>query len=149
MFDCVKKIKLINSDNIDLTDTILREIQIQKIASSYGFSPKILSASIVDDEYHIVMEQIDAVSLAEKYGIEPNNIPMEYWTQIKSMLNLLFDMEGIEYVDISPHNFIEINNKIYLINFTDAFYTSKSNSIPTNLFLKNFLDKSKQIFKFI
>ncbi len=51
--------------------------------------------------------------------------------------NMLLVREGIEYIDITPYNFIELNNKIYLIDFGHARFRTKSKSI--NWFLKRFL----------
>lgn len=149
MTNYIKTIKLVNSNGIDITNEIKNEIKLQHIASSYGFSPKIISTWIKDGEYHIEMEKIDALCLADKYGDKPEHIPKHYWYQIKSILNFLFYRENIEYVDITPYNFIEKNNKLYLIDFGHAFYTSGlniKNYIPSNWFLRDFLDQSKQIF---
>jgi len=96
------------------------------------------------------MEKINAMCLADKYGDKPYDIPKHYWYQIKS-ISLLFYREGMEYIDITLYNFIEKNDKIYLIDFGHAFYSSKinlSNSIPSNWFLRDFLEHSKQIYKY-
>ncbi len=151
MSSFIKIIKLVNSNGIDITNSIEQEIELQKVASSYGFTPKILSTCIKGDKYHIEMEKIDAMCLADKYGDKPDDIPKYYWYQIKSIISLLFNREGIEYIDITPYNFIEKNDKIYLIDFGHAFYTSKlnrSNSIPSDWFLRDFLDHSKQIYEY-
>jgi tRNA A-37 threonylcarbamoyl transferase component Bud32 len=149
MTNFIKTIKLVNSNGIDTTDLIEREIKLQQVASLYGFTPKIISTWIKDGEYHIEMEKIDTMCLADKYGDKPDDIPKHYWHQIKSIINLLFYREGIEYIDITPYNFIEKNDQIYLIDFGHAFYTSrlnKQNLIPSNWFLRDFLDQSKEIY---
>ena len=121
MTNFIKTIKLFNSKGIDITDSIEREIKLQKISSSYGFTPKIISTWINDGVYYIEMEKIDTMCLADKYGETSDDIPKKYWYQIKSIINLLFYREGIEYIDITPYNFIEKNDKIYLIDFGHAY----------------------------
>ncbi len=146
-----KKIPIINKKGINVEHNILNEIKLQKIASTYGFTPKILDVVKTEGEYHISMEHIEEECLANKYGEEPEDIPKQYWNQIKSILNVLFDREGIEYIDITPYNFIEKDNKLYLIDFGHAFLTPKLNPkklIPTNWFLRDFLDRTKQVWEF-
>lgn len=54
------------------------------------------------------------------------------------MVRTLFEEEGIEYIDITPYNFLENEGELYMIDFGDARY------IPTNIemdwFLKEFLE---------
>jgi len=112
------------------------EIELQTIASKYGFSPKILNTDFTNTECHITMSKL-GMCLADKYGDNPKNIPKEFWTQIQSIVRTLYEVEGIEYVDITPYNFIEQNKLIYIIDFGDAYYTKGKESI--NWFLKEFL----------
>jgi len=142
-----KKIPIINKKNINVESAILNEIEIQRIASTYGFTPKILNVTKNDFEYQIQMELIEAECLANKYGEEPCDIPEQYWNQMKSIVSILFYREGIEYIDITPYNFIEKNNKIYLIDFGHAFYTPEPNALlpPTNWFLSDFMDRTQQV----
>jgi hypothetical protein len=49
-----------------------------------------------------------------------------------------YDNEGIEYIDITGYNFIEKDNKIYIIDFGDAEYSKKWKK--TNWFLEEFLN---------
>jgi len=112
------------------------EVELQKIASSYGFSPRVLSHNKLDDSSFIMMEDLEAECLADVYGENPDNIPLWIWDEIRSMVTALFDQEGIEYVDITPYNFIEKDNRIYMIDFGDAKYTNGE----VNWFLSEFLD---------
>lgn len=153
MTNFIKTIKLFNSKGIDITDSIELEIKLQKISSSYGFTPKIISTWINDGVYYIEMEKIDTMCLADKYGETPEDIPKKYWYQIKLIINLLFYREGIEYIDITPYNFIEKNDKIYLIDFGHAYLSDKT-SVPVpvpvqpqNWFLKDFLE-NKELMEF-
>jgi tRNA A-37 threonylcarbamoyl transferase component Bud32 len=85
----------------------------------------------------IIMEHLDEMCIADKYGEDPSKIPKIIWDQIRIILNILYHNEAIEYIDITGYNFIEKDGKVYIIDFGDAKY-SKSN-IEINWFLKYFL----------
>jgi len=120
-----------------------REIEMQEISSKYGFSPKIINSKIIfnkeDNKYigNITMEHIKEMCLADKYGEDPQNIPKIIWDQIRIILKILYNEEGIEYIDITGYNFIEKNGKVYIIDFGDAIYSKKDKEI--NWFLNYFL----------
>jgi tRNA A-37 threonylcarbamoyl transferase component Bud32 len=122
---------------------ITREIEMQEIAATYGFSPKIINSKITynkeDGKYigNITMENIFAMNIADKYGEDPVNIPKLIWDQIRTILKILYYEEGIEYIDITGYNFIEKNGKVYVIDFGDALYTKKDKEL--NWFLNYFL----------
>ena len=126
--------KNINKETVDL------EISMQKyISSKYDFTPKIYDIIYYDDKCHIHMEDLKELCLADKYGdkaehIYDNNI----WIQIHNIIRTLYESEGIEYIDITPYNFIEKNNKVYIIDFGHSYYNQKNNKI--NWFLQDFLD---------
>ena len=117
---------------------ICLEVEIQRWVYKYGFTPEIYDVDFADDECIISMEDLEEQCLADKYGDLPEHIPSKYWEQIRTILAILFEREGIEYIDITPYNFIEKNDKIYIIDFGDAYYTHKSKKV--NWFLKEVLD---------
>lgn len=82
------------------------------------------------------MEDLQEECLANTYGEDPEDIPEWIWDEIRRMLTVLLQEEGIEYVDITPYNFIEKDGKVYVIDFGDAKYTSGE----TNWFLQEFID---------
>jgi len=114
------------------------EVELQIVAYKYKFTPKIYDVSYQKDEAVISMENLNEMCIADKYGEDPKNIPKEYWNQIRKILETLLYEEGIEYIDITPYNFIEKENKIYIIDFGDAYYTTKRKGI--NWFLQDVLD---------
>jgi tRNA A-37 threonylcarbamoyl transferase component Bud32 len=114
--------------------TIENEVELQKVAIMYGYSPQIIA--VTDDE--IFMEDLEAPCLADIYGDEAAAIPEWIWDSIRTMLHSLYTYEGIEYTDITGYNFIEKDEKIYLIDFGHARY--KSRDKPMNWFLREFLD---------
>jgi serine/threonine-protein kinase RIO1 len=82
------------------------------------------------------MDRLDAPCLADVYGDDPKQIPKRIWQEIHNILIILYEREGIEYIDITSYNFIEYKNKIYIIDFGDALYTKEGH---INWFLKEFL----------
>lgn len=110
------------------------EIELQKVASIHGFSPKVLW----QDGLQFEMEKIEAPCLAETYGDEAASIPRRIWDQIAHILAALYECEGIEYIDITPFNFIEKDGKIWIIDFGHACYTATP-ARPENWFLREFL----------
>lgn len=111
------------------------EAELQSIASNnYGFTPRIHSI----EEDVVIMDKINGLCLAEKYTDDPKKIPMHIWQEIHRILLILFEREGIEYVDITSYNFMEDSEgKIWIIDFGHAYYTGKK---EVNWFLKEFLD---------
>ena len=105
---------------------INREIEMQEISSKYGFSPKIINSKITfnkeDSKYigNITMEHIKEMCIADKYGEDPQNIPKIIWDQIRTILKILYNEEGIEYIDITGYNFIDVLVKE---NLTPDFIT--------------------------
>lgn len=118
------------------TDTADKEVDIQVIVSKYGFCPKIISHTTIGNTCFVSMEHLEADCLADTYGEDPYDIPEWIWNDIRMMLRTLLDEEGIEYLDITPYNFIEKDNRIYVIDFGDADYVNGE----INWFLQEFLD---------
>ena len=114
--------------------TAQTEATLQRISAEYGFSPKVLC---VEDDV-IMMEDLEADTLYDIYGDEPSDVPDWIWDEIRTMVSTLYEEEGIEYVDITPYNFIEKDNRIYMIDFGDAKYTAGE----PNWFLGEFLEGS-------
>jgi len=122
---------------------ISREIEMQEISANYGFSPKIIKSEITfnkeDRKYigNITMENLNELCIADRYGEDPRNIPKIIWDQIRTIIRILYNEEGIEYIDITGYNFIEKKGKVYIIDFGDAIYTRKDREM--NWFLSYFL----------
>lgn len=114
------------------------EQELQEIAASHGFAPKIRG---IDGDV-VQMDAISGGCLADIYGDDPAAIPERVWERIGHMLTTLFEVEGIEYVDITAYNFMQDEDgKIWIIDFGDAFYTpkEKEGSGASNWFLQSIL----------
>ena len=115
------------------------EIELQKyVSEKYSFCPKIISCIYYDNYIEVTMEKINGLTLFEKYSDQAIDIPEIIWTQIRNIVSKLFYEDGIEYIDISPYNFIIKEEKVYIIDFGHAYWCNKDCKIK-NWFLKKFL----------
>jgi RIO-like serine/threonine protein kinase len=113
------------------TAATLLEIELQRIAATHGFAPRVLSQNNLEFE----MDNIGAPCLADVYGENATDLPNWIWKSIINILRTLYDYEGIEYIDITPYNFIEKDGKVWIIDFGHAYYAH-----PRNWFLKDLLN---------
>jgi len=120
------------------------EFELQTISAKYTFSPKIHEIFHTSTETIVCMDRVKGDILADIYGENPQDIPKDIWIKIHKILATLFDFEGIEYIDITPYNIMQIpDGSLQLIDFGDAYYTEPNRSDinrPQNWFLKDFLD---------
>ena len=76
--------------------------------------PKIIS---YDKEKEImVMHKINALNLSDMFGEKSSDIDEYYFDEIRTIIKTLSD-NGIEYPDITGYNFLEHDNKIWIIDF--------------------------------
>ena len=103
-------------DNIPAED-VAREVELQTRASKIGLSPNILHT---DHANFITMEYVDAMCLADMYGDSIDDVPDDIQNQILDILWVLYNTCHIEYVDITPYNFIENDGVVLIIDFGHA-----------------------------
>jgi len=72
----------------------------------------------------LIMRKIPEMSISDMYGEKFSNIPDYIIEQIRNIISTLY-YHGIEYPDITGYNFIEYQNKIWIIDFEHASYNSK------------------------
>lgn len=93
------------------------EIRLQKLASEMGLAPPIIET---DNETYMIMEKIPFMNVADMYGTTIRTLPHFVRHRIIDILRKLYDA-GIQYVDITPYNFIETKERMWIIDFGDAF----------------------------
>ena len=71
----------------------------------------------------MVMERLGGMSVSDMYGSEASCIDTEIFNKIRSIVQLLLD-HGVEYPDITGYNFMEDDDKIWVIDFGDARYVN-------------------------
>jgi len=117
------------------------EIELQEIAAKYGFAPRIhyVNGNVVQ------MDRIKGLCLADVYTDDPKMVPDWIWKEIHRILAVLFECEGIEYIDITSYNFVlEIDsNKVWIIDFGHAYYTKSTDGKAKNWFLRDVLEGEK------
>jgi RIO-like serine/threonine protein kinase len=96
---------------------IEREFRLQKISAERGHSPNVINT---DRETFIRMEHLYEDCLADKYGSRIQDIPAWIRKDIVEILWDLYDTCGIQYLDVSPYNFIEKNKQVWIIDFGHA-----------------------------
>jgi len=114
------------------------EIELQNIAASYEFTPKIYNTKFEKQKCTIEMENLQEMCLADKYGEKAKDIPEYFWDQIRNIIEILYTECNIEYIDITPYNFIEKDRKIYIIDFGHAYYSNKDGCV--DYFFNKFLN---------
>lgn len=113
------------------------EIAIHTIAATLGFTPPIHYNYWTDGNTYLGMTKINGMTLADFYGANIRDIPDSIWKQVHNIIQTLYN-NGIEYIDITPYNFmIDNNEKIWIIDFEHA------KQIKQNWFLNTFLNGNK------
>ena len=97
--------------------TICNEVELQTRAADAGFAPQILGT---DKETYIEMEKLDQMCIADMYGEDIDAIPTYIIEEIYVILERLYNQYDIEYIDVTPYNFIEYAGKIWIIDFGHA-----------------------------
>lgn len=131
---------IINKPNIlvkiidDSPEKIENELDLQKMASKLNVAPKIIDNYYHEHKMYVLMEKINGMTLADIYGEDKKDIPKKIWNEIHNIIEKLY-YSGIQYVDITPYNFmVDSNGKVFVIDFGHAM------PIKINWFLRDFLD---------
>ena len=118
--------------------SVKKEAELLMNASLYGFAPEVYNVIYEKNKARIVMEKIDGLTISEVYGTDSADVPQEIWEKILNILNTLYNQEKVEYIDISPYNFMIKDGNIYIIDFGHAYYINENKEI--DWFLKEFMD---------
>jgi tRNA A-37 threonylcarbamoyl transferase component Bud32 len=95
---------------------IQREARLQRRAATLGLSPKVIRCT----ETTIVMENLKTPCLADMYGDTIDDIPEWIQDAILDILYALYTVAKIEYIDVTPYNFIERDGIVWIIDFGHA-----------------------------
>lgn len=97
-------------------EAIRREARFQRRAAAIGLSPKVIRCT----ETTIVMDHVGAPCLADVYGDLMDDIPDWIQEEILDILYTLYTATQIEYIDVTPYNFIEKDGVVWVIDFGHA-----------------------------
>jgi RIO-like serine/threonine protein kinase len=92
------------------------EAQLQKRAAEAGLSPEVRKIT----RNSITMDNLDEFCIADKYGEQIRMIPLWIRQEIVEILWTLYSQLGIQYVDVTPYNFIEKDGRVWIIDFGHA-----------------------------
>lgn len=97
-------------------EEIRREARLQRRAAAMGLAPKVVRCT----ETTIVMEDLRTPCLAEVYGDSIDDIPQWIKEDILDSLYLLHTLGHIEYLDVTPYNFVETDGVVWILDFGHA-----------------------------
>ena len=112
-------------------EIIEKEVMLQRKAAELGLSPKVLDT---DFETYIEMEDLEQMCLADMYGESIDCMPHIIKKGIYEILTRLYLECDIEYIDVTPYNFIETDDQLWIIDFGDAREAPKKSYFLKELF---------------
>lgn len=120
------------------TDKVQQEVLLQMFSSNEGFSPNVQKIVPGENGTSIIwMDAIEGKTLYELYGDSPHDIPPGLWNRIRLNLQVLYIEYGIQYVDVTPYNFMmDSNDRLWIVDFGDATIHEKE----LNWFLVDLFD---------
>lgn len=101
----------------------LKEYEMHKHVHSLGIVniPKILAYD--RDTQVMLMERVNYMNVSDYYGDKASDITPELFEKIRTIIKTLYD-NNIVYPDITGYNFIEFNNRIWIIDFEHSNFKS-------------------------
>ena len=90
------------------------------------------------DSQVMTMGKIPRFNIADFYGENFEDMPAWIIDDIRGIVSKLRSI-NIEYPDITPYNFIEYNDQIWVIDFGDAYPTYREES-PNDPFVDKFIN---------
>ena len=81
------------------------------------------------------MIRVGKMNVSDFYGAEAQDISEELFAKIRSVIQTLYD-HNILYIDITGYNFIETDNKLWIIDFEHATFNGKRKNKFVEKFLK-------------
>ena len=117
----------------------LKEFKIHDYVYNLGIvnMPKIVDYNKKTKE--MKMERVGVMNVSDFYGAEAKNISEELFGRIRSIIQTLYD-HNILYIDITGYNFIETDDKIWIIDFEHAKHNNANAKRKIkNKFVERFL----------
>lgn len=87
----------------------------------------------------LTLRKIDNMNISDCYGDTPRKVGRDLLDNIREIIKTLYD-NNIIYPDITGYNFIEYENKLWIIDFEHAYFKTKQK----NLFVERFLKGSNR-----
>jgi tRNA A-37 threonylcarbamoyl transferase component Bud32 len=123
---------------------IRSEVTFQDRVAKLGLCPKILAT---DYRTFIDMEDLDEMCIADMYGDNFKAIPKNIIDDIYTIITRIYLECDIEYIDITPYNFIEKEGKVWIIDFGHARQVPKKYRFLQDMFTKKCLTEWNPDFR--
>jgi len=81
------------------------------------------------------MVKVGTMNVSDFYGEKAEHVTKELFEKIRSVIKTLYE-HNILYIDITGYNFIECENKLWIIDFEHAKYNAKRKNKFVEKFLK-------------
>jgi len=105
--------------------------------------PKIVNYNKVSKEMTLV--KINNMNISDWYGDSDKNISPELFDKIRQIIKTLYD-NNIIYPDITGYNFIECDNKLWILDFEHSYFKVNKHTQFVEKFIKG-LNKWNPNFK--
>jgi tRNA A-37 threonylcarbamoyl transferase component Bud32 len=86
----------------------------------------------------LITQKIPNLNVADNYGEDAKDCPEEVYYKIRETIKTLYN-NNIEYPDITGYNFIEYQNKIWIIDFEHANIMTTNNKKDYDPFVEKFI----------
>jgi len=116
----------------------IKEYEMHKHIYDLGIvnTPKIIAYNWETNT--MVMEKINNLCVSDYYGDKEKDISDELFSKIRVIIKTLWD-NNIVYPDITGYNFIEYDNKIWIIDFEHSNFKP----LLTDAFVERFVNDAK------
>jgi len=83
----------------------------------------------------MILVKINNMNISDWYGELPKNISSELFDKIRHIIKTLYD-NNIAYPDITGYNFIEYDNKVWIIDFEHTYFIVNKHTQFVEKFIK-------------
>ena len=120
--------------NVSFKEFMMHEYIYNISANSDGILnvPKIIFYNV--DTFEMTMEKIDQMNVADLYGEAACHTPPELFAKIRDIIRFLYENHVI-YPDITGYNFIETEDKLWIIDFEHSDFKTHRQ----DLFVERFI----------
>jgi tRNA A-37 threonylcarbamoyl transferase component Bud32 len=95
--------------------------------------PKIVNYNKTTKEMTLV--KIDNMNISDWYGAAEKNITPQLFDNIRQIIKTLYD-NNIIYPDITGYNFIEHDNKLWILDFEHSYFNNHKHTQFVKKFIK-------------
>jgi tRNA A-37 threonylcarbamoyl transferase component Bud32 len=115
-----------------------QEYEMQTYVYNSGFVnvPKIIDYDIETKQMKMV--RVGVMNISDFYGEKSEDISDDLFVRIRNIIKTLYE-NNILYIDITGYNFIESDDKIWIIDFEHASHIFPT-QITKNTFVEKFLN---------